>query len=178
MSRLKYAPDDFLKIFRLLMAGLSVIGWAGCAAPPASVPRPAGSFPPDGLVTQRAVLTARGRQFALNGYLARSAIGGQRLIVTEMFGHVLADVLVKRDGTVHVMRSSKLLRPAWIRRYVAADMQCIFGGVANAACPVRMLSATHFVLERRWYKLDLEIVETKPGPQPLELFDATHEQVP
>jgi hypothetical protein len=153
---------------------------AGCIAPvpPANVQHRAGLFASDGFVTQRAVLTARGRQFALNGYLAQSAIGGQRLIITETFGHVLADVLVKRDRTVHVMRSSKLMRPAWIRHYVAADMQCIFGGAPDTACPVQMLSATHFVIERRWYKLDLQIVEIKPGPQPQELFDDTRTEIP
>jgi hypothetical protein len=152
----------------------------GCATPllPASVPRPAGLFPTERLVTQRAVLTVRGRQFALNGYLAQSVTGAQRLIITEIFGQVLADVLVKRDGTVHVIRSSKLLRPGWIGRYVAADMQCIFGGAPDAACPVRILTATHFVIERRWYKLDLQIVETKLGPQPQELFDETHKEAP
>lgn len=163
----------------VLLLGLSLIGVAGCATPaPVNMSRPMASILPDGLVTQRAVVTVRGRQFALNGYLAQSAIGGQRLIITEMFGHVLADVLVKRDGTVHVMRSSKLLRPAWIRRYVAADMQCIFGGAPDAACPVQKLSATHFTIERRWYKLDLQIVESKPGPQPRELFDDTHKEAP
>lgn len=153
---------------------------AGCATPPppAAGPRPARSFPADALVTQRAVLTVRGRQFALNGYLASSAAGGRRLIVTGMFGAVLADVLVKRDGTVLVMRSSKLFRPVWVERYVAGDMQCIFGDAPDAVCPVRMLSATHFLIERRWYKLDLEIVETKPGPQPAELFDETHKAAP
>jgi hypothetical protein len=119
------------------------------------------------------VLTARGRQFALNGYLAQSATGGRRLVITEMFGQVLADVLVKPDGKVHVMRSSRLLRPAWIERYVALDMQCIFGAAPDAAGAVRTLSATHFVVQRRWYQLDLQIVETKPGPQAPELFDET-----
>ena len=32
-------------------------------------------FPADALITQRAVLTVRGRQFTLNGYVARSATG-------------------------------------------------------------------------------------------------------
>lgn len=148
---------------------------AGCAtpAPRVQAPPPPASLPLDGLVTQRAVLTARGRQYALNGYLAQSATGGRRLIITEMFGQVLADVLVKPDGTVHVMRSSRLLRPAWIERYVAVDLQCIFGGAPDAACPVERLSATHFVVQRRWYKLDVQIVETKPGPQRPELFDET-----
>lgn len=164
---------------KALMLGLSAIVLVGCAAPaPVNISRPMVSIFPDGLVTQRAVLTARGQQFALNGYLAQSAIGGKRLIITELFGHVLVDVLVKHDGTVHVMRSSKLLRPAWIRRYVVVDMQCIFGGAPDADCPVQMLSATHFVIERRWYKLDLQIVESKPGPQPQKLFDDTDQEAP
>ena len=158
----------------LLLAGLV----AGCATAPApnSTPRPALSFPADALVTQRAVLTMRGRQFALNGYLALSKAGGKRLIVTQSFGHVLADVLVKRDGTVRVMRSSPMLRPNWIQDYIAADVECIFGeapAAVSPACPVRILSSAHFVIERRWYKLDLQIVETKAGPQPPELFDET-----
>jgi hypothetical protein len=156
--------------FVLLLAWVA----AGCVAPPPppfNSPQLMGSIPTDALVTQRAVLTARGRQFALNGYLAQSATRGRRLIITEMFGQVMADVLVKPDGSVHVMRSSRIFRPSWIERYVAADMQCVFGGAPNAACPVRRLSATHFVIERRWYKLDLQIVDTKPGLQRPELFD-------
>jgi hypothetical protein len=162
---------------RNFLALLLIWSAAGCVTPPPPVraPRPAVLFPPDGLVTQRAVLTARGRQFALNGYLARSATGGRRLVVTEMFGQVLADVLVTPGGTVQVMRSSQLLRPAWIARYVAADMQCIFGDAPDAACPVERLSATHFVVRRRWYKLDLQIVAIKPGPQRPDLFDEKQE---
>lgn len=151
---------------------------SGCATPPApqiNSPRAACSFPADAFVTQRAVLTACGRQFTLNGYLALSATGGKRLVVMENFSSVLADVLVKPDGTIHVMRSSPAFRPKWIRRYVAADLQCIFG---DASCPVKMPSATHFVVERFWYKLDLQIVETKPGPQPAELFDETRKATP
>jgi hypothetical protein len=153
---------------------------AGCATPPPPdvLPSAAISFPADALVMQRAVLTARGRQFTLNGYLALSSTGGKRLIVTENFGAVLADVLVKPDGTVHVMRAGRIFRRAWIERYVATDLKCIFGGAQNAGCPVRVLSATHFVVERRWYKLDLQIVDTKPGPQPAELFDETQKAVP
>lgn len=153
---------------------------AGCATPlsPGDSPRAASTLPADGLVTQRAVLTTRGRQFTLNGYLALSGTGGKRLIVMDNFGAVLADVLVKPDGTVRVMRSSRIFRRVWIERYVAADLQCIFGGTQDAVCPVRMLSATHFVVERRGYKLELHIVETKPGPQPAELFDETQKATP
>src|SRR2546423_7634393 len=110
----------FIQIVLLLLAV------CGCATvPQGSLPRVANSFPPDALVTQRAVLTVLGRQFTLNGYLARSAAGGLRLLVTENLGGVLADVLVRPDGKTQVMRSSPNFRPAWVRRYVAADLQCI-----------------------------------------------------
>jgi hypothetical protein len=146
---------------------------AGCATVPRStLSRAPQSLPADAFITQRGVLTVLGRQFTLNGYLATSAVG-KRLIVTENFGNVLADVLVKPDGAVHVMRSSRAFKPAWIRRYIAADLQCLFGDVPEAECPGRTLSPTHFVIERRWYKLDLQIVEIKPGPQAAELFDET-----
>lgn len=124
-------------------------------------------FPADALVTQRGVLTVHGQQFTLNGYLALSATRGKRLIVTENFGTVLADVLVKPDGTARVMRSSRSFRPEWIQQYLIPDMQCITG---NGACPVRKLSATHFVIERRSYTLDLQTVQVTPGPQSVELF--------
>ena len=152
---------------------------AGCATtPPVNLPRAASSFPPDALLIQRAVLTVHGRQFTLNGYLALSKTGGQRLIVTENFGAVLADVLVKPDGKIFVMRSSQLFRPEWIQYYVVADMECVFGDAPEANCPGKMLSPTHFVMEHRGYTLDLQIVETKPGPQPLELFDETKRSSP
>src|SRR5690348_9075462 len=83
----------------------------GCAStqPPANhFTRPANLFPADGLLVQRALFTARGRQFPLNGYLALSEAGGKRLIVTENFGNVMADLLVKPDGKVFVLRSSRM----------------------------------------------------------------------
>jgi hypothetical protein len=147
---------------------------AGCVTtPPQNFSRPANLFPPDALMIQRAVLTVHGRQFTLNGYLALSKSGGKRLIVTENFGAVLADVLVKPDGKIYVMRSSQLFRPEWIQRYIASDMECIFGDAPKANCPGKMLSPTHFVIEHHGYTLDLQIVETKPGAQPPELFDET-----
>jgi hypothetical protein len=148
---------------------------AGCVTTPqpGNLPRAENSFPPDAFMIQRAVLTVHGTQFTLNGYLALSRTGGRRLIVTENFGSVLADVLMKPDGNVYVMQSSQTFRPEWIRRYVAADLNCILGGAPDADCPGRMLDSTHFVIERRGYTLDLQIVETKPGPQPPELFEQT-----
>ena len=69
------------------------------------------------------------------------------------------------------MRSSPVLKPAWIRRYVAADLACVFGHAPEADCPGRRLSPTHFLIRRRWYTLDLQIVDTRSDPQPAELFD-------
>jgi hypothetical protein len=147
---------------------------AGCVTTsPQNFSRPANLFPPDALMIQRALLTVHGRQFTLNGYLALSKIGGKRLIVTENFSAVLADVLVKPDGKIYVMRSSQLFRPDWIQRYIVADMECIFGDAPRANCAAKMLSPTHFVLEHRAYNLDLQIVETKSGPQSPDLFDGT-----
>jgi hypothetical protein len=165
---------------RLNLFFLLLLQAAGCATtpPPGNLQRVANSFPAGALVIQRAVLTAHGRQFTLNGYLALSGAGGKRLIVTENFGAVLADALVKPDGKIYVMRSSRLFRPEWIQRYVVGDMECIFGDAPEANCHGKMSSPTHFVMEHRGYTLDLQIVETKSGPQPSELFDETRQGSP
>jgi hypothetical protein len=147
---------------------------AGCATqPPPTPPLPSALFPADALVTQRAILTARGRQFALTGYTVLSKDHGMRLIISEMFGQTLADVLVQRDGNVRVMQSSPLLREKWIARYVAEDLRCVFDNAHAQDCHVEMLSPTHFVVKRRWYSLDLRVVEIKAGAQPAELFDGS-----
>lgn len=155
------------------LAGLLLL-LAGCATPLPNLPaddRP--SLPPDAFVTQRAVLTARGRQFTLNGYLSVSAQGGLRLRVTENFGALLADVLIRADGTVQVKRESKVFPAAWIRRYLAADAWGLFGVRGRSDCPARRVNATHYVIQRRWYQLDLRILEIKPGLQPAVLFEPT-----
>jgi hypothetical protein len=158
---------------------LMVLLGVGCGTTP-KVPfhRPATPFPPEALVTQRGVLTARGKQFTLNGYTSLSEKGGMRLIVMENFGSVLADVLVKPDGSVHVMRSSAAFRPAWIERYMAADLKCIFGDTPESTCPGQMISPTHFVIKRFWYSLDLQIVDVKPGPQPAAMFEMPLKNTP
>ena len=125
-----------------------------------------------GLLTTRGIFTVQGRQFALNGYLARNAAGAMRLVVTENFGGVMADLLVEPDGAVRLMRSGAVLRPVWIRRYVAGDLACLFGRPAPGSCAVQQLDPDHYRIERRWYTLDLRTVASRPGPQPPELFDA------
>ncbi len=155
-----------------------LLSWAAGCATPHSVPPPRASinppvFPPEALVMQRGILTARGRQFSLNGYVASSQSRGLRLILTEDFGGVMADVLVNPAGQALVLQAKPPFRPAWVERYIAADLRCIFGQPAETNCPVQMLSPTHFLIERRWYKLDLRTVEVKPGVQPAEMFQPT-----
>jgi hypothetical protein len=158
----------------ILLLTLATLFFSGCAtAPRAQLQQPANAFPADALITQRAVLTVfGGRQFTLNGYLARSATNGQRLVVTENFGNVLADVLVTPDGKAHVMKSSRAFKPQWIERYLAADVRCLFGPAPEGDCPGQILGPNHFLITRRWYKLDVQIVEIKPGRQPAAMFDS------
>ena len=162
-------------LFGLLAAGCATTSFS---PPQNNFPRVAQLFPSDALVTQRGVLSVHGRQFTLNGYVAKSETRGLRFIMTENFGGVQADVLVKPDGKIFVMQSNPPFRPAWVENYVAADLKCIFENSTETNCPVQMLSPTHFVIERRWYKLDLQTVEVKPGAQPAELFDATEKGKP
>ena len=147
---------------------------AGCAARPPlpAGPPPTWAFPPDAFITQRAVLTARGRQFVLNGYLSKSAHDGLRLLVTESFGQVLADLLVKTNGDVTVFRANQPLRPDWVRRYLASDLRSIFGRAIDPNCSLTMSAPDEFVISRRWYKLDLRVVSIQPGPQPADKFTA------
>ena len=160
----------------LLLLFIPIFLLTGCAttelAPPVNLPRSETWFPADALVAQRAVLTVRGRQFSLNGYVMKSAAHGLRLVVTENFGGVLADVLVKPDGQVVVLKARPPFRLAWVENFIAADLKCIFGDAAAAEhCPVQRLSATHFVIARRAYQLDLRITEVKPGAQPAASFE-------
>lgn len=162
----------------LLMLPLALV--AGCSTMPRNqIHRPLNDRPADALITHRGVLTVfGGSQFTLNGYLASSATNGQRLVITENFGNVLADVLVTPDGTAHVMKSSRAFKAKWIERFVAADVRCLFGDTPEIDCPGQTLGPDHFLIQRRWYKLDLHIVGTKPGPQPAALFDASQAEKP
>jgi hypothetical protein len=155
----------------LLLMGFLVAG--GCVTRKAEPSQAAPAFPKDAFIIQRGVLTARGKQFTLNGYLSLSEKRGKRLIIMENFGSVLADVLVKPDGAIHVMRSSAAFPPQWIRRFVAADLQCITRGTPEKKCRVEVLSPTHMIVKRFWYSLDLHTLEIKAGEQPARMFDET-----
>jgi hypothetical protein len=158
-----------------IFASLSTVLITGCATNKSKSITGAlePQFPPNAFMTHRAIFTARGKQFALTGYLALSESGGKRLIISQALGQTMADLLVKPDGTVHVMQPSPMFKEQWIRRYVAADLECLFGNHPRKKCPVQILGPNHFFIKHFFYKLDLRIVETKVGPQPDSLFDPT-----
>lgn len=161
---------------RLNALWLLVVLITGCAtAPRTQISRDDFQSPPEALLTQRGVLTVKSplgrKQFTVNGYLAHSSTRGQRLIITENFGNTLADVLITADGKAHVMRSSRAFKPEWIERYIAADVRCLFSQGVAGDCPGQTLGPNHFLIERRWYKLDLQTVNIRSETQPAALFD-------
>jgi hypothetical protein len=160
-----------IPLMALLAAGCAVTAPPGI--PPAARMFPGRMAPVNGLEVQRAVFTARGRQFALNGYLATSETGGKRLIVTETFGNMMADVLVKPGGKVVVVKSSRMFPERYIRRLLVRDVQYLFGPMSAEDPQVKVADTNHITIDRGGYQLDLHIVETKPGPQPAEMFDET-----
>jgi len=167
-----------MKWLSSLLAALLLTGCASRPVVKVAAPPTADLFLAEATIIQRGVLTVRGRQFTLNGYVAKSDTRGLRLLMTENFGGVLADVLVKPDGEIFVMQAKAPFREAWVRNYIAADLRCIFGRNMETNCPVQMLNPRHFVIERRWYKLDLQTVEVKPGAPPDTTFDATNRMKP
>lgn len=132
-------------------------------------------LPADGFVNHRAVLNAPGRQFTFNGYLSLNAAGAKRLVIAENFGGVLADVLVKPDGKVFVMKSSAAFPADRIRNYVAADLESVFGTKGG-----RMTSPekNHVVLKRFGYSLDIRVLDIKAGPRDAKLFDEAGAEQP
>lgn len=136
------------------------------------------NFPANAFMTHRAIFTARGQQFALTGYLAMSETGGKRLIISQSLGQTLVDLLIKPDGTIQVVQAGSVFKPKWIRRYVAADLECIFGKHPSKHCPVQTLGPNHFLIKHFFYKLDLRIVETRIGPLPQSLFEPSQPKKP
>lgn len=152
---------------------------AGCASHPVAPPPLVDSrafFPGEGLITQRVLFTAGGEQYPLNGYLALSETRGKRLVLMDSLGIVVADVLMKPDGQVLVMKSSRMFSARHIRRYMAADVQCVFGGRTMLDCPVSSPAPNEYVIDRGHYQLDMRILQVKPGPQPDTMFDETVKQ--
>lgn len=160
-----------------ILGSLSVLFVTSCATTKSKSTSGAElQFPPNAFMTHRAIFTARGKQFALTGYLVLSESRGKRLIISQQLGQTMADLLVTPNGTVHVMQSSPAFKPEWVRKYVAADLECVFGKHPQKKCPLQVLDPNHFVIKHFFYKLDLRIVETKTGAQPESLFDPVKAQ--
>lgn len=156
-----------------LSAGLALMFTCGCTSlVRPQLPGRATALPAEAFLTQRGVLTIfGGRQFTLNGYLATSVTQGHRLVITENFGGVLADVLVTPDAKVHVMKSSAAFQRQWIEQHIAADLRCVVGLGRPGECQGQWVGADRCRLQRRWYRLELQTVSVQPGPQPATLFD-------
>jgi hypothetical protein len=165
---LRFAWASYAVLAGMLM---SICGCAG-GAQKAAV-NPAGIFPAEAFVTQRAVFSAGTKQYPLNGYLALSATRGKRLIVTGPFDAVMADVLVKPDGTISVLQTSRMFSARSVRYGVASDLQNIFGGTPLLPAPVLTPGTNHFIINHGRYVLDLRVVEIKAGAQPDAMFDET-----
>ncbi len=167
-----------IKFAALILFSLALLLAAGCAHTERSGGvQPARYVPPaDGFQTHRAIFTVLGKQYSFNGYLALSHTGGKRLLVTENFGMVFADVLIKPDGKIYVFQSNKIFTPRRIKKYVAADLEALFGDHHSKKTPVTLVSPEHLILKRSFYSLNLRIVQTKPGAQPDSMFDETKAQ--
>ncbi len=159
---------------RFFFAALLLLLGAGCATMQQDTAERLKNLPPaDGFQTHRAVFTALGKQYTFNGYLATSSTGGKRLLITENFGMVFADVLVKPDGKIYVMQANKIFTPRRIRKFIAADLAALFDPRLGKSTPVNCIGPGHLFLKRSFYSLDLRIVQTKPGAQAAEMFDET-----
>ena len=82
-------------------------------------------YPRGKLLTQRAVVTAAGRQFSCDGLLQLAEDGGLRLALLAPMG-VLAELRVQADGTIHVVKTARSFPESWARKYVATTAKLLY----------------------------------------------------
>ncbi len=87
-------------------------------------------FPPQYRATQRAIVTAGGKQFTCDGLLQVSPANGHHLAIVSSFG-VVTDLRVKANGDCELLKVTPLFREDWSRRFVARDLRWLFGAPAN-----------------------------------------------
>ena len=87
-------------------------------------------FPARYRATQRAIVTAGGRQFTCDGLLEVSPAEGHHLAIVSSFG-VVTDLRVKADGDCELLKVTPLFREDWSRRFVARDLRWLFVAPAN-----------------------------------------------
>ena len=81
-------------------------------------------FPARYRATQRAIITARGKQFTCDGVLTVSPAEGYHLALVSSFGAV-TDLRVKADE-VALLKVTPLFRADWSRNFVARDLRELF----------------------------------------------------
>lgn len=82
-------------------------------------------FPPHYRATQRAIITAGGKQFTCDGLLQVSPVEGWHLAIVSSFG-VVTDLRVAATGECTLLKVTPLFREDWSRRYVARDLYRLF----------------------------------------------------
>ena len=87
-------------------------------------------FPAEYRATQRAIVTAGGKQFTCDGLLEASPAKGWHLAIVSSFG-VVTDLRVKADGDCELLKVTPLFREDWSRRFVARDLRWLFVAPAN-----------------------------------------------
>ena len=87
-------------------------------------------FPAQYRATQRAIITAGGKQFTCDGLLTVSPVEGHHLALVSSFGTV-TDLRVKADGVTELLKVTPLFREDWSRDFVARDLRRLFVPPAN-----------------------------------------------
>jgi hypothetical protein len=82
-------------------------------------------FPQQYRATQRAIITAGGKQFTCDGLLQVSPTEGHHLAIVSSFG-VVTDLRVATNGDCTLLKVTPLFREDWSRRFVARDLYRLF----------------------------------------------------
>jgi hypothetical protein len=102
-------------------------------------------FPAQYRATQRAIVTAGGKQFTCDGLLKVSPTEGHHLAIVSSFG-VVTELRVKADVDCELLKVTPLFREDWSRRFVARDLRWLFIAPANLR-PAGQLADGSVVLE-------------------------------
>ena len=87
-------------------------------------------FPARYRATQRAIVTAGGKQFTCDGLLQVSPAEGHHLAIVSSFG-VVTDLRVRPNGDCELLKVTPLFREDWSRRFIARDLRWLFVAPAN-----------------------------------------------
>jgi hypothetical protein len=97
--------------------------------------------------TQRAIITAGGKQFTCDGLLQVSPAEGHHLAIVSSFG-VVTDLRVNPVGDCTLLKITPLFREEWSRRFVARDLHRLFGAPDDLQ-PAGLLAGGNLVLQTR-----------------------------